>query len=81
MSQVTPDQLQALLNYAAGRLGMTPDQLARTVQHGDSSALADKVGGNTAARIQQLAGNPEQLERLLQTPGAQALLNQLLGGK
>lgn len=81
MSQITPDQLQALLKYAAARLGMTPEQLASTVQRGGTDALADKLGGDTAARIQQLAGNRGQLEQLLQSPQAQTLLNQLLGGQ
>ncbi len=81
MSQVTPQQLQALLNYASARLGMTPEQLARTVQQGGISALADKVGGEKAADMEKLAGNRQQVEQLMQSPAAQALIQKLLGGQ
>lgn len=80
MSQITPDQLQALLAYASQRLGMTPEQLQRTVQNGGLSSLANKVGGDSAARIAALAGDRQKAEQLLQSEQAQALLKQLLGG-
>lgn len=81
MSQITPDQLQALLKFAAARLGMTPEQLAATVQSGNTHTLENKLGSDAAAQVEALAGNPAQLEQLMQSPKAKALLNQLLGGK
>lgn len=80
MSQITPDQLQALIAYASRRLGMTPEQLQRTVQEGGLSSLADKVGGDSASQIASLAGDRQKAEQLLNSPQAQAILKQLLGG-
>ena len=80
MSQITPDQLQALIAYASRRLGMTPEQLQRTVQEGGLSSLADKVGGDSASQSASLAGDRQKAEQLLNSPQAQAILKQLLGG-
>ncbi len=68
MSAPTPDQLQAILRAAAERLGTTPEHLADTLD----PATADKV--NTVLR------DREKLNTLLNSPQAQALLKQLLGG-
>lgn len=78
MSQLTPDQLQALLNYASQRLGISPEQLKETVQSGNLSSLTDKAGGND---LSALIKDPQKAEQLLRSPQAQALLNQLMGGK
>ncbi len=64
MSTPTPDQLQALLKFAAGKLGTTPDQLQKTVQ---------------SANIDALVNDPQKLEQLLKSPKAQALLRELGG--
>ncbi|MBQ3259260.1 MAG: hypothetical protein IJO75_03750 [Clostridia bacterium] len=81
MSQITPDQLQALLGYASKRLGMTPEQLARTVQNGGLSALSDRAGAQNAQKINELAGDPARLQQLINSPEVQAFLSKLTGGK
>jgi hypothetical protein len=80
MSQITPDQLQALIAYASKQLGMTPEQLQKTVQTGGLGALSDKVSPDSAAQIAALAGDREKAQQLLNSPRAQALMKQLLGG-
>ncbi len=74
MSQITPEQLQAILGYASKRLGMTPEQLARTVQSGGLSALSQD------ARVRELAGDPQRLQQLANSPEVQAFLSKLTGG-
>lgn len=64
MSSPTPDQLQALLNFAAGQLGTTPDQLQKTVKKTDIGALLN---------------DPQKLEQLLKSPKAQAILREFGG--
>lgn len=81
MSGVTPEQLQALLQFAAKRLGTTPEQLAKTVQEGGLSAVSDKLGADNVKKVTDLAGNPAQIEQFLQSPQVAALLKQLGGGK
>ncbi len=58
MSAPTPDQLQALLSFAAAKLGTTPEALRQTVQ-------------NTNI-------DPAQVEQLLKSPKAKALLEEWL---
>ena len=79
MSQITPAQLQALLNYASKRLGMTPEQLAKTVQDGGLSAVADRAGGQNTQKIAELANDPQRLQHLLQSPDVQAFLSKFTG--
>ena len=64
MRSPTPEQLQALLNFAAGQLGTTPEQLQKTVQSTDMGALLN---------------DPQKLEQLLKSPKAQAILRELGG--
>ena len=69
MSAPTPDQLQAILNAAAKRLGTTPDH------------LADTLDPATQKQVNAVLQDREKLNALLSSPQAQTLLKQLLGGK
>ncbi|MBR2406676.1 MAG: hypothetical protein IKB04_06565 [Clostridia bacterium] len=80
MSQITPDQLQALLAYASRQLGMTPEQLAKTVQSGGLDAVSNSVSPDNARRISELVGDPQKAEQFLSSPEVQKLLGKLLGG-
>lgn len=81
MSQITPDQLQALLGYASKRLGMTPEQLAQTVQNGGLSSLSNRAGVGNIQKFSELANDPQRLQQLINTPEVQAFLSKLTGGK
>lgn len=70
MAQLTPDQMNALINYAARQLGMSPADLEKTVRSGHTDQLAAKLGTDT-----------QTVERLMQSPQAKAILQQLLGGE
>ena len=78
MSQPTPEQLQALLQFASKRLGVSPEQLEQSFKSGD---FAGKVDAKTAQKIAALSNNPQAAEQLLQSPKAQEILKKLLGGK
>lgn len=80
MGQITPDQLQALIGYAAKRLGMTPQQLAGTVQSGGLGALADRVGSDDIRRINDLVGDRQKAEQFLSSPDVRRMMEKLLGG-
>ncbi len=81
MGQITPAQLQALLGYASRELGMSPEQLARTVQTGGVDAVTRSVNPDTARRVREIAGDPAQMQEFLKTPQVQQLLAKLLGGE
>ncbi len=68
MSAPTPDQLQAILSAAAKRLGTTPDR------------LADTLDPATKEQVNTVLHDREKLNALLNSPQAQALFKQLLGG-
>lgn len=75
MGNLTPDQLAALLQFASAKLGVSEEQLAKTVQTGDTASLGLTPEANL--KLQSLLGsNPEAL---LQSPQVKALLQSLLG--
>jgi hypothetical protein len=80
MSRITPDQMQALLGYASRQLGMTPDELAKTVQSGGIGSLLGNVSPENARKISALLGNTQQAERFLNSPEVRQALGKLLGG-
>lgn len=77
MGQITPAQLQALLGYASKQLGVSPEQLMRVVQSGNLSNVTD---GDTARKINELAGDPARIQELLNSPQAKELLERFQGG-
>lgn len=75
MSQPTPNQMNALLQYAAARLGVPADQLASTVADGGYAKLASSLSADSRRTLESLVGNPKQAEALLSSPAVQAYLN------
>ncbi len=78
---ITPDQLNALLQYASKRLGTTPEQLAKTVQAGGTDSIASKLPSDKAAQFAALAGDQAKMQELLNSPQAQQLIQQLMNQK
>lgn len=74
MSQPTPTQMNALLQYAAARLGIPAEQLAATVAEGGYDTLASSLSADSRRTLESLVGNPKQAEALLSSPAVQAYL-------
>ena len=74
---LTPEQLQALLGYAAGRLGTTPQALAQTLHEGGLSALQSQLSPADDRILRQLLGDRAGAEAFLASPEMKALLAQL----
>ncbi len=83
MSQhnLTPDQLQALLQYASKRLGTTPEQLAKTVQTGGVEGLQNRLSPEHLAKLQALMNDKEKTQQLINSPKMQQLIQQILNNK
>ncbi len=81
MSEITPDQLQALLNFASKKLGTTPEKLAKTVTEGNPEDLTSRMDPQNAAKLHEILSDRSKAEQLLHTPQAQKLINQFLGGQ
>ncbi len=73
MSHYTPsnDQIQALLQYASSRLGLSPEQLLRAVQNSDVSQLVNSMSPNDAKTLQSFMQNNKQAEQFIQSPAVQ----------
>ena len=78
---VTPDQLQALLQYASKKLGTTPEQLVKTVNQGDISSLTKGMSPEDQARFKAMTGDKNKAEQVIQSPQAQQLIQQALQKK
>lgn len=77
MANLTPEQLSALLQFASAKLGISEQQLAKTVQTGDTSHLG--LSPDAQQKLGSMLGsNPEAL---LQSPQVKAMLENLLGDK
>ncbi len=77
MSQPTPAQLQALLQYASAKLGIPPEQLAATAAKGGYEGLVSSLSDSSRRTLESLAGNPSQLQALLRSPQVRELLERL----
>ncbi|HJD24518.1 MAG TPA: hypothetical protein H9694_10320 [Firmicutes bacterium] len=78
MNPLTPDQLNALLQFASKRLGTTPEQLAKTVQTGGPGSIASKLPPEKAAQFSSLAGDQAKMQELLSSPQVQKRIEQLM---
>lgn len=74
MSQPTPAQMQALLQYAAQKLGTTPEQLAATVSQKGYDGLASSLSDSSRQKLESLVSDKKKAEALLQSPQVQAFL-------
>ncbi len=73
-TQPTTAQLQALVNYAARRMGMSPEALLAAVNKGGLDSLAGRLSPADAAKFKQMTGDSSKAQELLNSPAAQELL-------
>ncbi len=76
MNQPTPAQLNALLQYASQKLGVPPEQLARTVANGGAEALTSSLSEDSKKTLASLVGDPKKAEALLNSPAVRRYLAQ-----
>ena len=79
-NHITPDQMEALVNFAVGRLGMSPQELKKTVQTDGLAPLTSRLSPENAAKVQGMQADHREAEQLLNSPQVQELLRQLMGG-
>ena len=73
------DELQALFNLLAQRLGTQPEQLKSSAQSGDLSKIIGNMNPNDASKIQKILNDKAVTEKLLSSPQAQELLKRFSG--
>lgn len=77
---ITPEQLEALVQYAAHRLHMSPQELSETVQTQGLSGLAGRLPPKEAEKLPQKMPDKTEAEEWLRSPQVQELLRRLSGG-
>lgn len=75
-NQLTPDQLQALLTFASKKLGIPEQQLAKTVQTGQTDHLG--LSEEHQQKLNSVLGDKAQAEKLMSSPAVQSILETLL---
>ena len=72
------EQLRAMLKQAAGKLGMSENELMQNAQNGK---LVQSLGSTHNEALKKALSDPEEAKRLLSTPQAQKLMQMLSGKK
>jgi hypothetical protein len=74
----TSDQIQALLKYASKKLGVTPEELKKTLEGDAARKMVSKLSSDDAAKFQEVVGNKDKMEKMLQSPQAKQLIEKFL---
>lgn len=70
-----------MLEMLSKRIGTDPNKLRSVAQSGSVDELMRSMNPNDAMKIQNLLQNKTELERLMKTEQAQAILKKLSEGK
>ena len=76
---LTLQQMEALLAFAAKKLGVSQEQLARTLQSGRVGELG--LSEENEKRLSTLLGNRQAVNDLLESPQAKELLRRAAEGQ
>lgn len=76
-----PSQMDAMMQSAAGQLGMTPDALRSAMQSGSPGSLLNRMSPEDAKKLHQALSDKNTAARVLASPEAQAIMQKLFGGK
>ena len=74
----TPEQIQALIEYASKKLGVTPEQIADTVEGDLAQMVKSRLSEADIARFQAMVSDKDKLEKMLKSPQAKQLVDKLL---
>lgn len=70
---------EKLLNSASSRLGTSPDKLRQTLEKGDITSLSGGLSKTDKAKLRQVLGNKELMDKLKKASTPQEVMK-LLGG-
>ena len=72
-------EINNLLNGLSERLNTTPEQLKANLEKGNLDSVVSKMSSGQAKRLQKILDNPQQSEKILNSPQAQASIKKLMG--
>ena len=76
---INNSEINNLLNGLSERLNTTPEQLRDNLEKGNLDSVVSKMSSGQAKRLQKILDNPEQSEKILNSPQAQAIIKKLMG--
>lgn len=74
MNQLTPAQMNTLLQYASQKLGVSPQTLAASAADGGYDGLVNSLSEDRRRQLEALIGNPAQMQALLNSEQVRQLL-------
>ena len=80
-NKINQEQMYALLQYVSRKFDITPAALAGALQNGELDRLMAQMSPDNAKKLQNMMGDRERAQQILQSPQAQALIRKLLGEK
>ena len=76
---INNSEINSLLNGLSERLNTTPEQLRANLEKGNLDSVVSKMSSGQAKRLQKILDNPEQSEKILNSPQAQVIIKKLMG--
>lgn len=78
---ISPETINQLLNLAGQRMGTDPMKLKAQLEQGAFSDVLGKLPKGQSDMVSSMLNNPAALEKMLNTPKAQQMLKDLMGGR
>lgn len=81
MNNIDPNKIAGLLNVVSKKIGVPSERLRAELEEGKFDSALSAMKKNDAARFQQAVNNPKIVEKMMSSPQAKALYENLSGGK
>lgn len=65
MISMEKQQFEKMLEVAASKLGLTPEQLKKAAETGNTEAILSRLDGNSADKIRSAMSNPKTAEAVM----------------
>lgn len=72
-------EINNLLNGLSKQLDTSPEKLKENLEKGNLNSIVNKMSSGQAKRLQKIMDNPEQRDKILNSPQAQAIIKKLMG--
>lgn len=76
-----PSSYDSLMRQLSQKVGADPEKIRKAEQNGSVNDLLNSMNQSDAQKIRNLLSNKSDLEKLMQSPQAQALMKKLSEGK
>ena len=71
-------EINNLINSLSEKLNTTPESLRDNLEKGNLGSIVNRMSSNQAKKLQKILDDPEQSEKILNSPQAQALMKKLM---